>query len=743
MVGRGGRCDEPGGAGVLGTSLLGRLRSRDPGDAVLRRAARLTLVASVVFYACRYGAGSPMLATYGLFGVVAAGSFAQLPGPAPQRARILVTSLPAVWALIAAGTLLAWSTWAAAGGMLVIGFVVAFAGVGNPRLVGLASAFQLFYILASFPPYQPDTLPERLAGVTLAVVLLAVAEVFLWPDPVPVTYRQRLVEATGGVAAFLEATAALLTDPRGGHGGRDTRRERAYDAVAGLALGRNPPEWAPTAAGARDRALRICAAALREVLAEADRLAADAPPEPIPDLAAARLLSSCAETTRAAGGSLAPGAPPVDLGDLDAAIGRAERAYPVGEGDDRHAPDVPRLCRDATALALADQVRVLAVGARVANGSRLEGEEVSGQFEYARHGPWTLYWRQFRLHLAPRSDYLHSSLRLAVALAVARVAAGVLSLTHGFWVLLATLTVLRTSAADTRTALRPAVLGTIAGVVVSGGLLLLVQEPIVYAIALPFTLMLAFGVGRLLGPVWQQALFTVLLTFVFAQLAPEGWRLAAARLVDVVLGAVIGVVAGIAMWPRGASRDLRRNAARYLEASADAVDQTIRAVLGGPRPDQAFERVRRSMVLVDSSYCQYHTERPEPPSRRVDWDAVLAAGHRAVPAAESLLRRNPPGCLAGWPAVAPLLRDSAGQLRSEYDDLADEVAHGRPSGPVPPPADCVDELDRIRPLLGAVGSQSSIRHLVEVDRWLAGLADSLSRIHPPGGGDVSGRGGKP
>ncbi|MEV4656286.1 FUSC family protein [Micromonospora sp. NPDC049301] len=721
---------------MLGTSLLGRLRRRDPGDAVLRRAARLTLVASVVFYACRYGAGNPMLATYGLFGVVAAGSFAQLPGPAHQRARILVTSLPVVWALIAAGTLLAWSTWAAAGGMLVIGFVVAFAGVGNPRLVGLASAFQLFYILASFPPYEPDTLPERLVGVTLAVVLLAVAEVFLWPDPVPISYRQRLAAASDDVAAFLDATADALTRP---NGAQDARRERAYDAVAVLTLGRTPAAWAPTAASARDRALRISAAALREVLADADRLAADAPPEPIPDLAAVRLLRSCAETTRAAGRSLSPGAPPVDLGDLDAATGRAEMAYPAGQDDRRGAPDVPRLCRDATALALADQVRVLAVGTRVANGSRLDGEDAySGLFEYARHGPWTLYWRQFRSHLAPRSAHLHSSLRLAVALAVARVAAGLFQLTHGFWVLLATLTVLRTSAADTRTALRPAVLGTIAGAVVSGGLMLVVREPIVYAVALPFALMLAFGVGGLLGPVWQQALFTLLLTFVFAQLAPEGWRLAEARLVDVMLGAVIGVFAGVAMWPRGASRDLRRNAARYLEASADVVEQTVEAVLGGPPPDRALDRVRRSTVLVDSSYCQYHSERPDPPSRRVNWDAVLGAGHRAVPAAESLLRRNPPGCLAGWPGAAALLRDTGGQLRSAYDGLADEVAHGRTPGPVPVPADCVGELDRLRPSLGEVGSRSSIRHLVEVDRWLAGLAHSLSRIRPPADGEPVG-----
>ncbi|CCH17512.1 FUSC family protein [Micromonospora lupini] len=720
---------------MLATSLLGRLRRRDPGDAVLRRAVRLTLVASVVFYACRYGAGSQVLATYGLFGTIAAGSFAQLPGPAPQRARILVTALPAVWALIAAGTLLAWSTWAAAGGMLVIGFVVSFAGVGNPRLVGLASAFQLFYILASFPPYQPDTLPQRLGGVTLAVVLLAAAEVLLWPDPVPVTFRQLLTRAADAVGGFLDDAADALTDPRAGHGGRDSRRAQAYDLVAPLGLGRNPPERAPTAAGAQDRALRISAAALREVLAEADRLAGDAPPEPIPDLAAARLLRACADTTRAAGRSLSPGVPPVDLGSLDAAIRTAEAAYPAGRGG-ADAPDVPRMCRDATALALADQVRVFAVGARVAAGARPAGGAAYPRlFGYARHSPWTLYWWQFRSHLAPRSAHLHSALRLAVALSVARVAAGVLQLNHGFWVLLATLTVLRTSAADTRTALRPAVLGTIAGVVVSGLLVLLIQEPIVYAVVLPVTLLLAFGVGRLLGPVWQQALFTLLLTVVFSQLSPEGWRLAEARLVDVGLGAVIGVLAGVAMWPRGASHDLRHNAARYLTASGDAVAQTVEAVLGdAPPPEDDLDRVRRRMVLVDSSYCQYHSERHDPRRRRVDWDAALGAGQHVVPGAESLLRRNPPGCLAGWPAAAVLLRDAAGQLRSAYDDLAGEVAHGRASGPVPAPADCVDEVDRVRPLLGTVDT-AAVRHLVEVDRWLAGLADSLNRIHPRAGSE--------
>ena len=116
---------------MLGSGLLARLRHVDPGYAALRRAARLTLVASTVFYIGRYGAGDVTLATYGLFGVVATGMFAQLPGSARHRARILLSALPVAWVLVVAGTLLAGNTAGAAAGMLVIGFAVAFAGVGE------------------------------------------------------------------------------------------------------------------------------------------------------------------------------------------------------------------------------------------------------------------------------------------------------------------------------------------------------------------------------------------------------------------------------------------------------------------------------------------------------------------------------------------------------------------------------------------------------------------------------------
>ena len=181
------------------------LRRHDPQLLAVRRAARVTLVACLGFYFCRYVLGNAAMAPYALFGAVALGVLSQIPGSPAQRARTLLAVLPVAWLLVTLGTLLSISDWAAAAGMFVLGFAVTFAGVGGPRLVGLAAGMQLLYILPCFPPYDPGSLGFRLIGVTLAVLLLAGAELVLWPDPAPVTYRHRLGDAIDALARCLEA----------------------------------------------------------------------------------------------------------------------------------------------------------------------------------------------------------------------------------------------------------------------------------------------------------------------------------------------------------------------------------------------------------------------------------------------------------------------------------------------------------------------------------------------------------
>ncbi len=269
-------------------------------------------------------------------------------------------------------------------------------------------------------------------------------------------------------------------------------------------------------------------------------------------------------TAEATAVALRGGTPPDNEG-LAGALSTAER-----DRDQRPARDGRDSRMSTSSLVTADGVWALANAVRVALGAPIE----SGQgirrlsverFPYACASPVRLWWQRFAMHLTPRSVYFQGAVRVAVALAAARLVAGVLDLTHGFWVLLATLTLLRSRAVDTRIGLRPAVVGTLAGAAVVGVLLVAVGTlPDFYAAITPPVMVAAFAAGTLIGPAWGQALFTVMVTLVFTQLAPAGAQIVDARVVDVFVGAAIGVAAGVLAWPRGAGGELRRSAARVL-----------------------------------------------------------------------------------------------------------------------------------------------------------------------------------
>ena len=169
-----------------------------------------------------------------------------------------------------------------------------------------------------------------------------------------------------------------------------------------------------------------------------------------------------------------------------------------------------------------------------------------------------------------------NAIRLAVGLAAARLVAGELDLSHGFWMPLATLTLMRTSVATTRAAVVPAFLGTIAGGLIAALVLALAgADSTVYEVAFPFVMVLALAAGPLIGPVAGQAMFTLLVAMLFAQMAPVSWRLAEVRILDVVLGGLLGAVVGLLVWPRGATGEMRRTAEATLKAAANDLESTV------------------------------------------------------------------------------------------------------------------------------------------------------------------------
>ena len=697
------------------------LARHDPGLVIVGRAARTTLVACTAFYLCRYVLGNVAMAPYALFGVVALGALSQIPGSPAQRARTLLAVLPVGWVLVTLGTLLSVSTVTAVAGMFVLGFAVSYAGVGGPRLVGLAAGTQLLYILPCFPPFDPGSLGWRLAGLTLGVLLLVAAEVTLWPDPTPPPYTMKLADAVAALASSLDAVADMWSGrPDGAERFRALLPE-ATDTAEALRPSRLPPAQRPASAGRRDRALATAAGSARLVLGRTVDLSLVDDHDAVTLPAAAALLRQTASCAAATAAWLRGAEEEVPDTDRIAAALAQFRAARAATSPDGLPPD--RLRLGSMALGLGEWTKAMVAAIRVAAGAPIPPDTTP---EAAQPGPlWFAYrstpglwWHRIREHLTPRSVYFQGALRLAAALAFARLLAGVLDLSHGFWVLLTVLTLLRTSAAETRSALRPALVGTLAGSVVAAGLLVVGVPAPVYAVVLPLVMLVGFAAGPLLGPGWAQALFTLVIALVFAQVSPVDWRLAEARVVDVVVGAAVGVLIGLLAWPRGGSGELHRAAGTLLAEAARVVKETVAVLAEGVPPGDALPHARTAGRLADASYALYQTERHAQP--RIDWQATLIAGHHAVRGAEALARDCPTGRLL--PCVTPLTA-SAADVADRYERVA--AALRARSGvasavdlPSPSDADWPTDLGQ------------DLYHVADLRVWLDGLRDDLGRIVP-------------
>jgi hypothetical protein len=678
------------------------------------------LVACTGFYICRYGLHSPGMAPYALFGAVALGALSQIPGTPGQRSRTLLAVLPVGWILVTLGTLLSVTNWSAAAGMFVLGFAVSFVGVGGPRLVGLAAGAQLLYILPCFPPYDPGSLPARLEGLTLAVLLLAAAERWLWPDPAPVPYRARLAAAVAGLGGCLHALADAWAGDASGRERLAAVLPEATDAADALRPSRLPPTQRPASAGRRDRALSSAAGTARLMLGRAVDLYFTQEHGAVGLPAAAELLRRTAGCVEASAEFLAGRGPAPDTTEISAALTEF-RVARLNTNPDGLPPE--RLRLGSMALALGEWAKTLIVATRVVAGLLPEHPDPTppaaqpGPLWYAYRSVPRLWWHRLKENLTPRSVYFQGALRLAVALAAARLLAGVLDLSHGFWVLLTILTVLRTSAAETRAALKPALIGTVAGSVVAAALLVGGIDPTVYAIILPFVMLVGFAAGPLLGLGWSQALFTVVITLVFAQVTPVDWRLAEVRVLDVLVGAGAAVLIGLFAWPRGGGGELHRAAGTFIGACSRVIRETVAVMADAAQPGAALPQARRAGQLADATFALYQSERHD--DSAIDWQATLVAGHHAVRGAEVLIRSCPAGGLLH--SVGPLTA-TAWDVAQRYERAAEGLlAHDRDLAagqrdPRPVPVEWPTDLGQ------------DLYIIADLRAWLDGLRDDIARI---------------
>ena len=729
--------------GGVPATTLSRLTRLDPGHAALRRAARVTVATCLAFYPLSYGLRDQTTALYALFTAIALGALSDVQGAPATRTRTYLAAIVTGAVLVTTGTLAAVSTAVAVAGMLVVGFVVAYAGVGGPRITGIAPGLQLFYVLPCFPPFAPDTLGQRLAGLAVGGLLLAAADRFLWPAPAPPRPGERLAEATDRIAAYATALRPIVqaSVARSGVGldpaleesaPEPALRRAALDAGARLRLQDLPLAQRPLGPGVRDRALLTAGAATRVTagrLAALEELLAESPRGPRP--LTAELLGAVAEAFGALAGALRSGRPaPVATSTIDTALERyvAEHARRVCDPG-RPAAD---LRTGLATVAVAEDARLAVLAANGFLGAPPPDPAATPPSLWFLHaGRAELVWHRLRTHLTPRSVYLQNAVRLAIGLAAARSVAGVLDLSHGFWVLLATLSLMRTSAVAGRAVLVRAFAGTIAGALIAAAVLTLVGvHTDVYAWTLPLVMVLALMAGPVFGIGAGQAGFTVVIAMVFAQLTPSSWQLAEVRLTDVVVGGLVGAIIGAAVWPRGGGGEVRRAAVVGLRAGARTVrDTTALLAEGRVRPP---EDLGRPLALFDHAYVQFRTEPAGAPGP--DWLVLLTVVHRIDDYATVLRDRHAAGPLPP-PDAAAALTAAAAEVVAAYLAAADALAAG--GLPATGTGSALTRRLAVAPAPPR-GHEAALR-LVDGWGWLQSLADDLDRIEracaPPSASD--------
>ncbi|MFD9410603.1 FUSC family protein [Streptomyces sp. NPDC059989] len=693
---------------------------------------RVTLVASAGFYLFLYGFDSTVGATYALFGTVALAGLSRIPGTGPQRATLVLRLIPACWLLVVIGTYLSVRTWSAVAGMLVVGFVLAFAAVGGPRPAGAGPGLQLLYILPSFPPYDPDSLGERLIGTTVGLVLLVLAERYVFPEPPTTPYRELAARA----AETAGRCARELTGPPYAPSGAVLGAAR--EASTSLRLPMVPEADRPAGPGVRERALAHTGLAARTLLSRLVRLPG-APGGGGPDIlrGVERLAERTAEGLRRR--ATEPGEAYEGL--------VAARAQLAGMSAEPAAPAVLR--HHAAVLEVADAALAMATAADIAvRGRAAAGDVEPGRFWYARMRAPQLWWHRIEGHAGQRSVFFQNAVRISLALTAARLVAGLDTLPHGFWAMLATLTITRTTAVETWSTVRVALAGTFLGALFTAVMLTLAgNDTAVYAAVLPVWMLFAFTVGPVRGVGWAQGLFTVLVALVFVQLAPATWKLAELRLLDVLIGSTIGAVFGILAWPRGAHDEMGRAAAGLLRRAAEIVVATSTAMAAGGVREQSAgnpgqRSLRHALVMAESAYAQFQSEPtrsgdgdrapPDSAGQRhgADWQSVLMVGHHTLWGSDRLLAAPPP--VPGEPGrvvVPPLGAEAAAAVTRLGDRVAGRMllvsARLDPGGDTPAaPVPLRDpEFDGF-----AAEPEGARRPYYATVSWLDALMTDLERI---------------
>ncbi len=606
----------------------------------VKRSVRAAIVMPTAFAIGHFAFSNPQVGLFSAFGSFSLLLLVDFPGRPRSRLLCYIGLFVAGGFLISLGTAVSTHQVAAVVAMGVVGFTVLFAGIAWPEAAIGATAALMTFVLPVAVAQPTSQVGPRLVGWALAGAMCIPACMLIWRPPWHDELRRRLSASTAAVAALADAHANGKRDPEGLANVNSelsllrqqfagTPYPPTGSAAGSVALAKlvGRVEWvARNASLVRDESCSLELPGVRRVIGAAaetlelsSSLICDSDAHPVDDAAlvesvkqASRHLDEVARAELDADVSslIEPRSRPEGTG---SAPESKSGPLPAGTGDDLGIAASLDPSFHARALAIA--TGMLAEAALEASGSRHSRDRILGVGEDdASRAAW---WR-LNSYLSFRSVWFRNAFRGAAGLALAVAIIEITEVEHGFWVVLGTLSVLRSSALGTGSTAIRAILGTAVGVVVGSALMIGVgTHPAVLWLLLPVAIVISGTVPSMVSFAAGQAGFTVVVIILFNIIAPSGWRVGLTRIEDVAIGCAVSVVVGLLLWPRGATTALGRAlSASFLANSAylsDAVDRLTNERLtnsGHPVDTLPAQRTaHRTYLRLDDAFRQFLAER--------------------------------------------------------------------------------------------------------------------------------------
>ena len=608
-------------------------------------------IAAAIGFAVGTGSQTPLFA---IFGTVALLVTLDFPGNRPARALAYGGLGVNGIILITLGSLVAPIPWLAVLTMFVLAVVVTLSGVLSETVAAGQRSTLLTFVLPACTPVGP--IPERLLGWCIALALAVPAALFLLPPRHHDELRKHAAQVCLALADRLDGLASA---------------DDVTEAMGALRANFLGADFRPVGLTAGSRALVRVVDDLQWL---SDRVT-DGSGELLAEMRAP-VVDVLRESALVLSTSRVAGREAHRLGLAKALAVQALIAQSryrddiveiLAEPDDATAIGVGRklLTRRTVSGCVGTTGRMIGIAA--AADARPVWARVLGRRLPAAGAAERLLSESQALRslpggfLATRAVVVRNSVRTGLGLALAVTVTHVFPVQHGFWVVLGAMSVLRSSALSTGTRVVRAVVGTTIGFLLGVAFIELMGfDPIVLWTALP---LVAFGsayVPEVASFVAGQAMFTMMVLIIFNVISPSGWQVGLIRVEDVLVGAMVGAVVSLLLWPRGAAARVSRAVDAAVAAGATYLLVAVKRVTRGASEaatDRAFALGHDAMTAsrtLDDAVRHYLSESGGSSDLRAP---VIHAANRAVrvrTAAELIADVVPPP-LTAYPRVREVL----------------------------------------------------------------------------------------